>query len=157
MDACCAPLTRDPLTADQAVELSRLFKAMADPVRLRLLSLIASHAGGEACVCDLTDAFDLTAPTISHHLKVLREAGLITGERRGTWIYYRIRPDALQLASQVLATGSAPPPPRPSVRKEGGRAAPDRRARGRVFDEVPALYAGLRPVYPAELFADLAT
>jgi ArsR family transcriptional regulator len=66
VDTCCAPLTRDPLTADQAVELSRLFKAMADPVRLRLLSMIASHEGGEACVCDLTDAFDRTAPTISH-------------------------------------------------------------------------------------------
>src|SRR3954453_6679059 len=102
MDACCAPLAREPLTADQAVDLSRLFKAMADPVRLRLLSLIASHAGGEACVCDLTDAFELTAPTISHHLKVLREAGLITGERRGTWVYYRVRPDLLAQVSTVL-------------------------------------------------------
>jgi ArsR family transcriptional regulator len=101
-DACCAPLTRDPLTADQAVELSRLFKAMADPVRLRLLSLIASHEGGEACVCDLTDAFDLTAPTISHHLKVLRESGLITGERRGTWVYYRVHPEVLARLSAVL-------------------------------------------------------
>ena len=102
MDACCAPLARDPLTADQAVELSRLFKAMADPVRLRLLSLIASHASGEACVCDLTDAFDLTAPTISHHLKVLRESGLITGERRGTWVYYRVHPEVLARLSAVL-------------------------------------------------------
>jgi ArsR family transcriptional regulator len=101
-DACCAPLSRDPLTAVQAVELSRLFKAMADPVRLRLLSLIASHAGGEACVCDLTDAFDLTAPTISHHLKVLRESGLITGERRGTWVYYRVHPEVLARLSAVL-------------------------------------------------------
>jgi ArsR family transcriptional regulator len=102
MDACCAPLAREPLTADQAVDLSRLFKAMADPVRLRLLSLIASHAGGEACVCDLTDAFELTAPTISHHLKVLREAGLITGERRGTWVYYRVHPEVLARLSAVL-------------------------------------------------------
>jgi ArsR family transcriptional regulator, arsenate/arsenite/antimonite-responsive transcriptional repressor len=99
---CCAPLAREPLTGDQAVELARVFKAMGDPVRLRLLSLIASHEGGEACVCDLTDVFDLTGPTISHHLKVLREAGLITGERRGTWVFYRIRPDALQSASQLL-------------------------------------------------------
>jgi ArsR family transcriptional regulator, arsenate/arsenite/antimonite-responsive transcriptional repressor len=104
MDACCAPLTHDPLTADQAVELSRLFKAMADPVRLRLLSLIASHGGGEACVCDLTGAFDLTAPTISHHLKVLRESGLITGERRGTWVYYRVHPEVLARLSAVLIT-----------------------------------------------------
>src|SRR3954465_7201576 len=102
MDACCAPLAREPLTADQAVDLSRLFKAMADPVRLRLLSLIASHAGGEACVCDLTDAFELTAPTISHHLKVLRQAGIIDGERRGTWIYYRVLPATLRMLSSVL-------------------------------------------------------
>ncbi|HEY7595543.1 MAG TPA: metalloregulator ArsR/SmtB family transcription factor [Actinophytocola sp.] len=108
-DACCAPLTRDPLTADQAVELSRLFKAMADPVRLRLLSLIASHAGGEACVCDLTDAFDLTAPTISHHLKVLRESGLITGERRGTWVYYRVHPEVLARLSAVLIADAGVP------------------------------------------------
>jgi ArsR family transcriptional regulator, arsenate/arsenite/antimonite-responsive transcriptional repressor len=105
---CCAPLAREPLTAEQAVELARVFKAMGDPVRLRLLSLIASHEGGEACVCDLSEVFDLTGPTISHHLKVLREAGLITGERRGTWVYYRIRPEALQLASQVLAPVPTP-------------------------------------------------
>ncbi|GAA4908512.1 ArsR family transcriptional regulator [Actinomycetospora succinea] len=99
---CCAPLVRDPLSAEQSVDLARVFKAMGDPVRLRLLSLIASHAGGEACVCDLTDVFDLSGPTISHHLKVLREAGLITGERRGTWIYYRVCPDLLARASAVL-------------------------------------------------------
>jgi ArsR family transcriptional regulator, arsenate/arsenite/antimonite-responsive transcriptional repressor len=101
---CCAPLAREPLTGDQAVELARVFKALGDPVRLRLLSLIASHEGGEACVCDLTDVFDLSGPTISHHLKVLREAGLIAGERRGTWVFYRIRPDALRAASQLLAS-----------------------------------------------------
>ncbi|AHH98969.1 ArsR family transcriptional regulator [Kutzneria viridogrisea] len=99
---CCSPLMRQPLTEDQSVELARVFKALADPVRLRLLSLIASHAGGEACVCDLTDAFDLTGPTISHHLKVLREAGIIDGERRGTWVYYRVLPTALQTLSTVL-------------------------------------------------------
>ena len=81
---------------------------MGDPVRLRLLSLIASHEGGEACVCDLTGVFDLTGPTISHHLKVLREAGLITGERRGTWVYYRLHPEALRLASAVLTLDEAP-------------------------------------------------
>lgn len=105
MDACCSPLAQQPLTEAQAVELSRLFKAVADPVRLRLLSLIASHVGGEACVCDLTDAFDLTAPTISHHLKVLRESGLITGERRGTWVYYRVHPEVLARLSAVLVPG----------------------------------------------------
>src|SRR4051794_28760223 len=104
---CCPPLAREPLAADQAAELARVFKAMGDPVRLRLLSLIASHDGGEACVCDLSEVFELTGPTISHHLRVLREAGLVTGERRGTWIYYRVRPDALRLASEVLAPGTA--------------------------------------------------
>jgi ArsR family transcriptional regulator len=99
---CCSPLMRQPLTEDQSVDLARVFKALGDPVRLRLLSLIASHSGGEACVCDLTDTFDLTGPTISHHLKVLREAGVIDGERRGTWVYYRVLPAALQALSSVL-------------------------------------------------------
>ncbi|WP_214105543.1 ArsR/SmtB family transcription factor [Acrocarpospora catenulata] len=92
---CCAPITRQPLSEGEAAELAVLLKAVADPVRLRLLSMIGSHAGGEVCVCDLTDAFDLTAPTISHHLKVLRTAGLIGGERRGTWVYYWIIPDVV--------------------------------------------------------------
>jgi ArsR family transcriptional regulator, arsenate/arsenite/antimonite-responsive transcriptional repressor len=105
---CCSPLVREPLSANQAVELSRRFKAMGDPVRLRLLSLIASHAGGEACVCDLTGVFELTGPTISHHLKVLREAGLISGERRGTWVYYRVHPEALGRLSAVLVPDEAP-------------------------------------------------
>jgi ArsR family transcriptional regulator len=108
MVGCREPLTREPLAAAQAVELAGLFKALGDPVRLRLLSLIASHEGGEACVCDLTDALDVTAPTISHHLKVLRESGLIVGERRGTWIYYRVLPAALQLAARALALDPAP-------------------------------------------------
>ena len=82
----------EPLAGDRAAELARVFKALADPVRLRLLSLIASHAGGEACVCELTGEFDVSQPTISHHLKVLREAGCSTSERRGTWVYYRLLP-----------------------------------------------------------------
>ena len=99
---CCAPLVREPLTAARADEMARVFKAMGDPVRLRLLSLIASHEGGEACVCDLSEVFDLTGPTISHHLKVLREAGLIAGDRRGTWVYYRADPVKLAGLSAVL-------------------------------------------------------
>ncbi|MDR7304032.1 ArsR/SmtB family transcription factor [Haloactinomyces albus] len=99
---CCSPLMREPLGAEQAGELARVFKAIGEPARLRLLSLIASHAGGEACVCDLTGAFELSGPTISHHLKVLREAGVIDGERRGTWVYYRVRTEMLAVLSGVL-------------------------------------------------------
>ena len=79
--ACCSPLTKEPLTAEQAERIAPLLKALADPVRLRLLSLVASHADGEACVCDLNDAFDLSQPTISHHLKVLHEVGLLDREQ----------------------------------------------------------------------------
>ncbi|GHE26155.1 transcriptional regulator [Streptosporangium violaceochromogenes] len=100
--ACCAPPACEPLGQAEAEELARLFKAVADPVRLRLLSLIACHEGGEACVCDLTDAFDLTGPTISHHLKVLRKAGLIDCERRGTWVYYWINSGMLERLSAIL-------------------------------------------------------
>jgi ArsR family transcriptional regulator len=104
---CYSPLVRDPLSAGQAVELAKVFKALGDPVRLRLASLIASHEGGEACVCELTGAFELSGPTISHHLKVLREADLITGARRGTWVYYRIQPDTLRRLSAVLVLEDA--------------------------------------------------
>jgi len=83
--------------------MSVLLKAIADPVRLRLVSLIASHQGGEACVCELTGAFELTPPTISHHLKILREAGLIGSQRRGTWVYYWINPDVLARLSVLLS------------------------------------------------------
>ena len=101
-------MTRQPLSADEATELAKAFKAAGDPIRLRLLSLIAAHEGGEACVCDLTDAFEVSGPTISHHLKVLREAGLITGDRRGTWIYYRVQPEMLTTLSRMLVpAGSA--------------------------------------------------
>ncbi len=103
VEPCASAVMRDPLTVDQAADLAKVFKAIGEPVRLRLLSLIASHAGGEACVCDLTDAFELSGPTISHHLKVLREAGVIEGDRRGTWIYYRVKPDTLRLLSESLA------------------------------------------------------
>ncbi|MFG3341061.1 ArsR/SmtB family transcription factor [Glycomyces sp. NPDC048151] len=103
LDDCRVPLVSEPLNADQAERLAPSFKALGDPVRLRLLSLIASHAGGEVCVCDLTDAFDLTAPTISHHLKVLKDTGLVTAERRGTWVYYRAERTALDLLSGLLA------------------------------------------------------
>lgn len=106
--ACCTPMVREPLGEEPAAELSRMFKALADPVRLRLLSLIASHEGGEACVCDLTGPFDVSQPTISHHLKVLRETGLVDCERRGTWVYYWVLPAALARLSALLQPPAAP-------------------------------------------------
>jgi ArsR family transcriptional regulator, arsenate/arsenite/antimonite-responsive transcriptional repressor len=104
---CCAPLAREPLPESGAQELALLFKAVADPMRLRLLSLIACHEGGESCVCDLTEAFDVTPPSVSYHLKILREAGLISSDRRGTWIYYRVNPDVMARMSAVLAPAPA--------------------------------------------------
>lgn len=106
---CESPLVHDPLTAEQAASAVVLFKALSDPIRLRLLSLIASHSGGEACVCELTGSFDVSEPTISHHLKALREAGLVSSERRASWVYYRVVPEALSGLSALLdATGAAP-------------------------------------------------
>src|SRR3954465_12370853 len=100
--ACCAPLSKEPLSTDAAERIAPLLKALADPVRLRLLSLVASHGEGEACVCDLNDAFDLSQPTISHHLKVLHESGLLDRSKRGVWVYYRAKPEALADLAALL-------------------------------------------------------
>jgi ArsR family transcriptional regulator, arsenate/arsenite/antimonite-responsive transcriptional repressor len=97
---CCDPLAVRALTAEQAGLVAPMFKALGDPVRLRLMSMIASRP--EACVCDLTGAFDVSGPTISHHLRVLREAGLVDAERRGTWVYYRVRPEAVAQLGALL-------------------------------------------------------
>ena len=102
--ACCPPLSREPLSAEQAAQVAPLLKALAEPVRLRLMSLIASHPGGEACVCDLNDAFDLSQPTISHHLKVLHEAGLLDRDKRGVWVYYAVVPSVMDSLAAVLST-----------------------------------------------------
>ena len=91
----------------QAERVAPLLKALADPVRLRLMSLVASHEGGEACVCDLGDAFDLSQPTISHHLKVLHEVGLLDRSKRGVWVYYRARTDALANLGTLIGSASA--------------------------------------------------
>ncbi|MFF1487595.1 ArsR/SmtB family transcription factor [Streptomyces sp. NPDC058319] len=105
---CRPTLLTAPLGEDRAIELAKVFKALGDPVRLRLLSMIASRAGGEICVCDLTPAFDLSQPTISHHLKLLRQAGLIDCERRGTWVYYWLLPEATdELAGILTRPGQA--------------------------------------------------
>src|SRR3984893_10230832 len=108
MVACCAPLSAEPLTMEQAEQVAPLLKALADPVRLRLMSLVASHPGGEACVCDLNDAFDLTQPTISQQLEVLHDSGLLDREKRGVWVYYRARTEAL--ASLGALIGQTMPP-----------------------------------------------
>jgi ArsR family transcriptional regulator, arsenate/arsenite/antimonite-responsive transcriptional repressor len=99
---CCAPLSDNALSAEQAERVAPLLKALGDPVRLRLMSLVASHPGGEVCVCDLTSAFELSQPTISHHMKVLYEAGLVDRERRGVWVYYRARTEALASLAALI-------------------------------------------------------
>lgn len=101
-DLCCTPLSVGPLSLEQAERVAPLLKALADPVRLRLMSLVASGDGGEACVCDLTGAFDLSQPTISHHMKVLHEAGLVDRDKRGVWVYYRVRPQALASLAALI-------------------------------------------------------
>src|SRR6188472_334430 len=93
--SCCSPLAREPLSLERAEAIAPILKAIAEPVRLRLLSLVASHADGEACVCDLTEAFDLSQPTITHHLKVLHEVGLLDRDKRGVWFYYSVKREAL--------------------------------------------------------------
>jgi ArsR family transcriptional regulator len=102
--ACCVPLAREPITAEQAAGVVPMLKAMADPARLRLLSLILSHEGGEACVCDLMPSFDLSQPTISHHLKVLHESGLVDREKRGTWVFYKARPDVMAALGSLFTS-----------------------------------------------------
>jgi ArsR family transcriptional regulator, arsenate/arsenite/antimonite-responsive transcriptional repressor len=104
---CCAPLTHAALSDDDAERLAQVFKALADPARIKLLSMIGTHDGGEVCVCKLIEGFSLTPPTISHHLKVLRERGLITSDRRGTWVYYRLVPEALAELAGLLASDQA--------------------------------------------------
>ena len=106
--ACCSPLTSEPISTEQAERIAPLLKALADPVRLRLLSLVAAHADGEACVCDLNDAFDLSQPTISHHLKVLHEVGLLDRSKRGVWVYYAIKRNALADIGALLGGVAAP-------------------------------------------------
>lgn len=102
--ACCAPLVREPLDAANAEKLARSLKAIADPARLRLISMIASHVGGEACACDLTDPVGLSQPTVSHHLKVLVDAGILHREKRATWAYYSIVPGSLDSLANLLVT-----------------------------------------------------
>jgi ArsR family transcriptional regulator len=102
--ACCAPLTRESLSAENAENLARTLKAIADPARLRLISLVAAHEGAEACVCDLTEPLGLGQPTVSHHLKILVDAGILSRDKRGIWVYYALVPGALDSIAKVLVT-----------------------------------------------------
>lgn len=104
VQVCCAPLLQGPLSAPDAARLAAVFKAVADPARLRLLSLIAAQPGGEACTCDLTGPVGLSQPTVSHHLKVLLDAGLLARDKRAQWSYYRIVPEQLAALRDALAT-----------------------------------------------------
>ena len=106
---CCPPLTQQRIPAPEAGVLAHAFKALGDPIRLQLMSMIASAPGGEICVCDLTPAFTISGTTISHHLKVLREAGLVDAERRASWVYYRARPALLRQLSVLLVVDDPGP------------------------------------------------
>jgi ArsR family transcriptional regulator len=105
--ACCAP-GGGGLTPEAAVDVARTFKALADPARVRLLSIVASADAGESCVCDLTEPVGLAQPTVSHHMKLLVEAGLVTREKRGKWAYYAVAPQARSLVEQATRAALAP-------------------------------------------------
>ena len=105
-DCPVAPLVAESLSMSAAVEMAAKFKALSDPVRLQLLSSVASHAGGEACVCDIAAGVEVSQPTVSHHLKVLRDAGLLTSQRRASWVYYAVVPEALEALSGLLSVSA---------------------------------------------------
>ncbi|MBF4632657.1 helix-turn-helix transcriptional regulator (plasmid) [Clavibacter phaseoli] len=102
--ACCAPLTREAMSAENADKLARSLRAIADPARLRVISMVAAHDGQEACVCDLTEPLGLGQSTVSHHLKVLVDAGILSRDKRGSWAYYRLVPGALDSLAGLIAT-----------------------------------------------------
>src|SRR3982751_6876806 len=104
LQACCAPITREVISESNAESLARSMKALAGPARLRLVSMVAAHEDGEACVCDLTEPLGLSQPTVSHHLKVLVDAGFLSRTKRGTWAYYRIVPGSLDAVASVLTS-----------------------------------------------------
>jgi ArsR family transcriptional regulator len=108
---CCTPITAAPLGPAAAEQLAAVLKAIADPARLRLLSLIAAQPAAEACVCELTEPLGLGQPTVSHHLKILTDAGLLARDKRGVWAYYRLVPDALPTLAHILAAPAAATPP----------------------------------------------
>lgn len=126
ISACCTPLTRAPLSAAEADTLAAVLKAIAVPTRLRLLSMIYAREGGEACVCELTEPLGLTQPTVSHHLKVLVDAGLLTRDKRGVWAYYRAVPGALAALGAIFAPVRDEGPARRPEQNHEGEGHPDR-------------------------------
>lgn len=108
METCCTPIA-DAMSQSEAEETARLLKVLADPARLRILSLLVRAESNEICVCDLTEPLDLSQPTVSHHMKVLREAGFTTSERRGKWVYHRLAPERLAGVRAALDPASAVP------------------------------------------------
>jgi ArsR family transcriptional regulator len=106
--SCCTPADGEGLDAESAQRLAAVLKVIAEPTRLRLLSLVAAHADGEACICDLTEPVGLSQPTVSHHMKLLVEAGLLEREQRGKWAYYRLVPGALDALTRLLSTAVVP-------------------------------------------------
>jgi len=105
IEACCAPVTDSALTEDQATELAAAFKLLADPVRLRILSMVAAADGGELCACDLPEPLGRSQPTVSHHLSALTEAGLLAREKRGRWAWFRVVPERLAVLREALGGG----------------------------------------------------
>jgi ArsR family transcriptional regulator len=101
-ETCCPPVLSTPLAEDEAAGLAGALRVVADPARLRLLSLIASRPGAEACVCELTEPLGLSQPTVSHHLRVLHEAGVLDRDKRGRWVFYRLNPEPLRLLRGAL-------------------------------------------------------
>lgn len=106
LDACCAPVTGGVLDDATAEQLAKVFKALGDPTRVRLVSLIAAAEGGEACICDLTEPVGLSQPTVSHHMKILADAGLVSREQRGKWAYFRVIDAALTAVARALTPES---------------------------------------------------
>jgi ArsR family transcriptional regulator, arsenate/arsenite/antimonite-responsive transcriptional repressor len=109
LEDCCPSVLDAPLTGAEATQLAKGFAALADPVRLRLLSLIAAQPGDEVCACGLVEPLGKSQPTVSHHLKVLREAGLVEGDKRGSWVWYRVVPDMLDRLRDSLSTTAGVP------------------------------------------------
>jgi ArsR family transcriptional regulator len=106
VNSCCTPVTQNVLSPADADTMAVAFKALGDPTRLRLLSIVAASEGDEACVCDLTEPVQLSQPTVSHHLKILMDAGYLTRSKRGTWAYYKLVPGSLDRVSALLSSAT---------------------------------------------------